>query len=139
MSKRIWFPVALGVTFAALTAAHMISRRWSDPPRPAATATDDEPSQLATPGAGASPFRTLSAAPPASTPVAAANPQAGTSDAGEARAVEGSPQAGERDQQMTKLRTSGPDALGLAAKVNPLQVAWETMANRSGIDVEVSP
>jgi hypothetical protein len=40
---------------------------------------------------------------------------------------------------MAKLRTSGPDSLSLSAKVAQLQVTWETMATRSGIDVDVSP
>ena len=53
--------------------------------------------------------------------------------------MEASAQAGERDQQVAKLRASGPDAGSLTAKVKPLQVAWEKIANQSGIEIDVSP
>jgi hypothetical protein len=142
MYMRIWLPVALGLTFLgliALTAAHVISRGRSASPRPAATATDDEPPRLVTPHSPSGAFGTLPALLPAPTPVAAANSQAATVDAGEARAVRWSPQASERDMQLAKLRTSGPDTSSLAAKVDSLRATWETMANRSGIDVDVSP
>jgi len=141
MHTRTWFPVTLGLTLVSLiglTAARAIWRGRSTSPRLAATAVEDEPSRLATPGTATAPFGTLAAAA-TSTPVAATNSQEATTDTREARAVEGSPQASERDQQMAKLRTSGPDALSLIAKVSALEVTWETMANRSGIDVEVSP
>jgi hypothetical protein len=139
MSKRSWLSVAVafGLTLASLTAAHTISRRRSASLGATAAATDG-PSQRAMPGNGSPLFRMLPAMPVASTSISATNPQEAI-DAGQAGAVEGSPQAGERDREMAKVRTSGPDDLGLGAKVTPLQVAWETMANRAGIDIEVSP
>lgn len=141
MSMRIWLPATLGLALlglAALTAARLLSRGRSAAPRPTATVVDDEPSRLPTPGTPATPLEPPSAAL-APTPVAAANTGEPPIDGGEARPLAGSPQASERDQEMAKLRASGPDALSLTAKVTPLQVSWETMANRSGIDVEVSP
>jgi len=137
MYMRIWLPVALGlilVGLITLTAAYAISRGRSTPPRPSPPAAADEPPGLATPRAASAPSRVIAAVPP----VSAANPPDVTVGAAEARAVQTSPQATERDQQVARLRASGPDDSRLNAKVSPLRATWETLASRSGIDVDVS-
>jgi hypothetical protein len=140
MSMRIWLPGVLGlilVGLIGLMAAYMTSRGRSTSRDPAALAAVEEVPRVVTPRTSRSPSWPISVVRPAPTPVP--DRQQAPAGEGEARAVEASPQAGERDQQVAKLRASGPDAGSFTAKVKPLQEAWETMANRSGIDVDVSP
>jgi len=140
MSMRIWLPGVLGLTLMGLiglTATYITSRGRSTAPHPAALAAVEEPPRLVTPST--SPSWASSAVRPAPTPVPAPDFQQAPAGEGEAQAVEASQQASERDQQVAKLRASGPDAGNLTAKVKPLQATWETMANRLGIEVDVSP
>src|SRR4051812_2223584 len=142
MSMRIWLPGALGLIFVGLigvTAMYLTSRGRSTSPHPAALAAVEEFPRLVTPHTSPSPSWAIAAVRPAPTPVTAPDVQQAPAGEGEARAVEASPQASERDQQVAKLRASGPDAGSLTAKVKPLQETWTTMANRSGIEVDVSP
>jgi hypothetical protein len=148
MSMRIWLPGVLGlilVGLIGLMAAYTTSRGRSISRQPAALAAVEEDPRLVTarssrsssPSPSPSPSWAISAVQPAPTPVP--DLQQAPAGEGEARAVEASPQAGERDQQVAKLRASGPDPGSLTAKVKPLQETWETMAKRSGIEVDVSP
>ena len=142
MSMRIWLPGLLGlilVGLLGLMATYVMSHGRSPSPHPAALATVEQPSRLVTPGPSPSPSWAISAVRPAPTPVPAPDFQQAPAGEREAQAVEASPQASERDQQVAKLRASGSDAGSLTAKVKPLQETWETMANRSGIEVDVSP
>jgi hypothetical protein len=140
MSMRIWLPGALGLILAGLIGVlvtYMTSRGRSTSPHPAAPAAVDEPPRLVTPHAPSSPSWAISAARPAPALVPADSQVAPVGEA-EARAIEASPQAGERDQQVAKLRASGADAASLTAKVKPLRETWQAMANQSGIEVDVS-
>jgi len=142
MSMRIWLPGVLGlilVGLIGLTATYLTSRGRSTSPHAAALGAVEEFPQLVTPHTSQSPSWAISAVRPAPTPAPAPDLQQAPAGEGEARAVEASPQAGERDQQVAKLRASGPDAGSLTAKVKPLQETWATMAKRLGIDVDVSP
>jgi len=141
MSMRIWLPSMLGLILVGLIGlmVTLISSRGQSTSRPAVPAAVDEPPPLVTPRTPSSRSWASSAAPPTPTPVPAPPSEQGPAGEGEARAVEASPQAGERDQQVAKLRASGPDAGSLTAKVKPLQVAWEKIANQSGIEIDVSP
>jgi hypothetical protein len=142
MSMRIWLPGALGLILVGLIgtmATYVISRGRSTLPHPAALAAIEEPPRLVTSGTSPSPSWASSAVPRGPTPVPAPDFEQAVAREGEAQAVEASPQASERDQQLAKLRASGPDAGSLTAKVKPLQQTWETMANRLGIEADVSP
>ena len=142
MSMRIWLPGVLGLILLGLiglTATYMASRGRSTSPHPAALAAVEDPPRLVTPRTSVSPSWAISAVRPAPTPAPAPDFQPAPAGEGEAQAVEASPQASERDQQVAKLRASGNDAASLTAKVKPLQTTWETMANRLGIEVDVSP
>jgi hypothetical protein len=92
-----------------------------------------------TPRAPSSLSRVISTEPPPPPAVAAVKSQDLPAGEDEARPVQASPQATERDQQVTKLRASGADTSSLAAKVDSLRATWETMAGRSGIEIDVSP
>jgi hypothetical protein len=142
MSMRIWLPSMLGLTLVGLIGLMVTlitSRGQSTSRHPEVPAAVDEPPPLVTPRTPSSRPWAISEAPAAPTAVPAPTPERAPAVEAEARAVEASPQAGERDQQISKLRASGPDAGGLSAKVEPLQVAWEKMANQSGIEIDVSP
>jgi hypothetical protein len=140
MSMRIWLPGVLGLVLVgmiALMAAYTTSRGRSTSRHLAALAVVEEVPRLVTPRTSPPPSWAISAARPAPTPVP--DRQQAPAGEGEAGAVEASPQAGERDEQVAKLRASGPDPGSLTAKVKPLQETWETMAKRSGIEVDVAP
>jgi hypothetical protein len=142
MSMRIWLPSMLGlilVGLIGLMVTLITSRGQSTSRRSAVPAAVDEPPQLVTPHTPPSRSWASSAAPAAPTPAPAPPSEQAPAGEGEARAVEASPQAGERDQQVAKLRASGPDAESLTSKVKPLQAAWEKIANQSGIEIDVSP
>jgi hypothetical protein len=141
MSMRIWLPSMLGlilVGLIGLMVTLITSRGQSTSRHPAEPAAVDEPPRLVTPRAPSSRPWAISEAPAAPTAAPAPAPEQAPAVEAEARAVEANPQATERDQQVAKLRASGPDAESLTAKVNPLQVAWEKMANQSGIEIDVS-
>jgi hypothetical protein len=142
MSMRIWLPGVLSlilVGLMGLMVTHLTSRERSTSPRPASPAAIDEPPRLAHTVVPSSFSRAISPVPPAPTLLSGADSPDVPAGEGEARAVAASPQASERDQQLARLRASGPDARRLTAKASPLRATWETMANRSGIEVDVSP
>ena len=142
MSMRIWLPGVLGlilVGLIGLMATYLTARGRSTSPHPAALAAVEEPPRRATPRTAPSPSWAISAGRPAPTPAPAPGFQQAPAGEGDARTVEATPQASERDQQVANLRASGPDAGSLTAKVKPLQETWKTMASRSGIEVDVSP
>jgi hypothetical protein len=141
MSMRIWLPGMLGLILVGvigLMVTLITSRGQATSPRPAVPAAVDEPPRIVTPHSPPSRSWASSAVPAAPAPVPAPAPEQAPAGEGEARAVEASPQAGERDKEVAKLRASGPDAGSLTAKVKPLQVAWEKLANQSGIEIDVS-
>src|SRR6478752_8053849 len=142
MSMRIWLPGMLGlilVGLIGLMVTLITSRGRSTSTRPIVPADISEPPWLVTPRTPSSRPWAISAAQAAPTPAPAPTPEQVPAGEGEARAVEASPQATERDRQVAKLRASGADTSSLATKVDPLRATWETMAGRSGVEIDVSP
>lgn len=137
MPMRLWLPTALGLVLAALVAAYATTGRRS----PAAdTAPLAEQASAAEPphGAPAVSGRRQKFLP--SVPADPARPApAAPPDEVSAPAVAATPEARERDQQLERLRASGPDVGGLIGKVQAMQGDWQALAARSGIDVQVSP
>ena len=141
MSMRFWLPGVLCLILVGMVGLTVRSMT-STSARPAAPAAIDEPPR--TVGMMEPVVRTrypeLAAADTPST--ATLIPTTDTQDlpvGEEARAVDASPQASARDEQLAKLRASGSDAQNLTAKVNPFRVTWQTLASQSGIEVDVSP
>lgn len=142
MSMRLWLPTVLGLSLVALGAVYVtISRQSSGverslPAEPPATG-DDSPKEDVPPGH----------ARPGSLPSVVAEPSlaalavepAVVDEVAVVPAIAPSPEARERDQQLERLRASGPDVGGLTGKVQSMRGDWQTLAAKAGVDVQVSP
>ena len=116
MSMRIWLPGVLGLALVGLIglmATYMTSRGRSTSPHPTVLAAVEEPPRVVTPRTSPSRSWAISAGPPAPTPVPAPDFRQAPAGEGEARAVEATPQASERDQQVAKLRARAAPTPGV--------------------------
>ena len=140
MSMRLWLPTVLGLILVALVAAYATSSRHAPAAeRAAPVATDDSPNDDLSPAHERG--RSLPSVPaaPAVTALAPPPPPDTAEDVAAAPAVATTPEARERDQQLERMRASGPDAGGLLGKVQAMQGDWQALAAKAGIDVQVSP
>lgn len=143
MSMRLWLPAALGLILVALVAVYVTAARHppvTERPAPAArVSTAESRDEAVLPARERRKYLPHVPADPGVAAPAAEPALAVADEVAAAPAVVPTPEAAERDQQLQRLRASGPDVVGLTGKVQSMPGDWQTLAAKAGIDVRVSP
>lgn len=146
MSMGRWLSAVLGLILVALVVAYaMVSRQARQAERlaPADPASPSpEPQSPDEQGAPGLVRRRILPHVPADPGIVAPAMEANEpvpDGAAAAPPIVNSPEAAERDQQLQRLRASGPDVAGLTGKVQSMQSEWQMLAAKGRIDVQVSP
>jgi len=143
MSMRRWLPAVLGLLLVALLVIYAAAARRSPVVEGPAPAERDPsfgvPEVQDDPGRARRRFLPHVPADPGVAALGAEQTEPVADDAAVVAPIAPSPETAERDQQIERLRASGPDVMGLTGKVQSMQADWQTLAAKAGIDVQVSP